>query len=123
MCVDCREEYPIGVVIAALLDSAIPCCEKCGGFIKPTIVFFGEETWLDSEKVQNEVEESDLMLVMGTSLNVGPVNGIPLIKNDACKRVLVNATDISGPYKFDYKCLQSADSFCEQVIQKMGLQQ
>lgn len=123
VCADCRKEYSADVVIAAVLDRAIPCCDTCGGVIKPTVVFFGESTWLNSAELKWKVKSTDVMLVMGTSLNVSPVNNIPLIKNEHCKRVLVNITDVTGPYHFDYKCLQSADWFCKQVIQKMGLQQ
>ena len=123
VCSDCRMEYSPNIVTAAVIDGAIPCCEKCGGVIKPSVVFFGEDTWLDFDKAQRKVAKSDVMLVMGTSLNVSPVNMIPQLQNDYCKKILVNTTDISGPYHFDYKCLQSADWFCKQVIQKMGLRQ
>lgn len=116
VCADCRKRYSSGVVIAALLDGAIPCCETCGGVIKPTVVFFGESTWLNFDEIQWKVGSTDVMLVMGTSLNVGPVNRIPQIMSKHCKKVLVNATDVSDAYHFDYKCLQSADWFCKQVI-------
>lgn len=49
----------------------IPDCERCGGVLKPHVVFFGES--VPQEKVafaMARVEEADAMLVAGTSLTV-----------------------------------------------------
>lgn len=50
----------------------IPNCDKCGGILKPDVVFFGEN--VRKEKVfetYKRVEESDAVLVLGSSLEVG----------------------------------------------------
>lgn len=49
----------------------IPCCEKCGGIVKPNVVFYGEN--VPRVKVQNcfdQVENADALLVVGSSLMV-----------------------------------------------------
>ncbi|XP_055939464.1 NAD-dependent protein lipoamidase sirtuin-4, mitochondrial-like [Argiope bruennichi] len=49
----------------------IPDCEKCGGILKPDVVFFGES--VPKEKVfelYDKVEKSDAILVLGSSLEV-----------------------------------------------------
>ncbi len=49
----------------------VPTCENCGGLLKPDVVFFGES--VPSERVRSAMaalEESDAMLVVGSSLMV-----------------------------------------------------
>jgi len=59
-------------VDAADLDSfAIPPCPRCGGNLKPDVVFFGEN--VPRERVaaaMHALEEADAMLVVGSSLMV-----------------------------------------------------
>lgn len=65
--------------------------EHCGGYVKPDIVFFGEQ--LPSKyhiMVKQDVKKADLLIVMGTSLMVGPVNMIPEMVRRDCPRVLFN---------------------------------
>jgi NAD-dependent SIR2 family protein deacetylase len=50
---------------------AVPCCEACGGLLKPDVVFFGER--VPHERVVAAfaaLESSDAMLVVGSSLMV-----------------------------------------------------
>jgi NAD-dependent SIR2 family protein deacetylase len=50
---------------------AVPCCESCGGLLKPDVVFFGER--VPHERVLAAfaaLERSDAMLVVGSSLMV-----------------------------------------------------
>lgn len=49
----------------------IPNCDKCGGILKPDVVFFGEN--VRKEKVfetYKRIDESDAVLVLGSSLEV-----------------------------------------------------
>ena len=50
---------------------AVPCCDSCGGSLKPDVVFFGER--VPNERVLAAfaaLERSDAMLVVGSSLMV-----------------------------------------------------
>lgn len=52
-------------------DFAVPACERCGGLLKPDVVFYGEQ--VPAARVaaaQALLESSDAMLVAGTSLIV-----------------------------------------------------
>ncbi|MDD4565356.1 MAG: NAD-dependent deacylase [Eubacteriales bacterium] len=64
-------------------------CEECGGKLRPGVVLFGESlpssVW---EKAYEEIAESDLLIVIGTSLNVSPVNSLPFAAKG--KKVLIN---------------------------------
>lgn len=49
----------------------MPDCPKCGGILKPEIVFFGDNVPKErAEKLSNLVCNSDSLLVVGTSLLV-----------------------------------------------------
>lgn len=49
----------------------IPDCDRCGGILKPDVVFFGESVPGDRVSVaKNRLEDSDGLLVIGSSLQV-----------------------------------------------------
>ncbi|XP_046417256.1 NAD-dependent protein deacylase Sirt4 isoform X1 [Neodiprion fabricii] len=49
----------------------VPSCGKCGGILKPDIVFFGDNVPRQRvDKVKQEVEMADSLLVLGSSLSV-----------------------------------------------------
>lgn len=67
-----------------------PRHENCGGVFKPDAVFFGDPLPPDFYDCCREVSESDLLLVVGSSLEVSPVNYLPQL----CKRLaIVNMGD------------------------------
>lgn len=48
-----------------------PFCSKCGGVLKPDIVFFGDNVPKERvDAVRSNVSESDSLLVLGSSLFV-----------------------------------------------------
>jgi NAD-dependent SIR2 family protein deacetylase len=50
---------------------AIPSCERCGGVLKPDVVFFGENVPRDRvEAACRRLDEADAMLIVGSSLMV-----------------------------------------------------
>jgi NAD-dependent deacetylase len=65
-------------------------CEKCGGPLRPGVVLFGERlpenTW--HQAIQT-IREAELVLVIGTSLQVYPVNQLPSMTDG--KIVILNA--------------------------------
>ncbi|KAL3796284.1 hypothetical protein HJC23_008604 [Cyclotella cryptica] len=72
-------------------EKRAPACKQCGGFVKPDIVFFGESLPLKYHRlVKQDTKMADLLLVMGTSLMVGPVNMIPEMVRSNCPRILLN---------------------------------
>lgn len=65
-------------------------CQACGGNLRPGVVLFGEGlpsyVW---QEAYDEIVNADLLLVIGTSLNVSPVNSLPTVAKG--KKVLINA--------------------------------
>jgi len=65
--------------------------EQYGSLVKPDIVFFGESLpQRFSELSQKDFKACDLLIVMGTSLVVGPFNSLVARPAKTCPRVLVN---------------------------------
>ncbi|OQY44822.1 MAG: hypothetical protein B6242_11810 [Anaerolineaceae bacterium 4572_78] len=65
--------------INCAIDGSIPKCSKCGsGSLKPNVVLFGEmlpaQVMIEAEKA---VDEADLILVAGSSLEVSPISEMP----------------------------------------------
>jgi len=99
-CIDCGAPYDIDACKSFMLEQNVaPTCQKCGvqgtnkGRVKPDIVFFGEElTQRFISYVDADVAKCDLLLVLGTSLQVYPVAGIPEWVN--CPVVLFNRENV-----------------------------
>jgi len=57
----------------------IPRCPKCNAILKPDVILFGEQlpqaAWMEAQK---GARGCDLMLVVGSSLEVLPVAGLPM---------------------------------------------
>lgn len=89
-CVECGKAADGEVVKTTIVhDGEAPCCKKCKGYVKPDIVFFGEGLPdRFSHLLPRDLEKADLMLVMGTSLQVAPVSMIPSMVR--CRRILLN---------------------------------
>lgn len=74
-CVDCHAYY--GTVEYKYTDKA-PKCPKCGGLVRPDIVWFGEMLPQGVfEAAEKAAEKSDICFVIGTSAVVYPAAYIP----------------------------------------------
>jgi NAD-dependent SIR2 family protein deacetylase len=89
-CTKCGTKADGDAVKTAIVDKGeAPTCVKCKKYVKPDIVFFGESLPDRFHKLlRGDVEQADLLLVMGTSLQVAPVSMIPNMVN--CFRALFN---------------------------------
>jgi len=92
-CIECNEEYFGRAVHESVAKGEIPPkCEKCGGILKSDAILFGEP--LPHEPMANAIElcrDTDLMIVIGTSLTVYPAAFLPqLAKNAGAKIIVIN---------------------------------
>ncbi len=79
-CLRCRSQYPLDDVRSrqALAADGVPRCE-CGQALKPDVVLFGEYLPVDAIRRADELAAAaDLMLCIGSSLEVYPVAELPL---------------------------------------------
>ena len=90
-CLDCGRREPRSEVQARLDLEMPPRCRKCGGgYLKPTVVLFGQP--MPPAAVQEAFElaaRTDVMLVVGSSLVVYPAAEVPLVAVRAGARMIV----------------------------------
>jgi NAD-dependent protein deacetylase/lipoamidase len=74
VCLGCGRLDADDTRMAQVIDSGdVPHCARCGGLLKPNVVFFGELLPSDVlAEVEHEVRHCDLVIVAGTSLEVQP---------------------------------------------------
>jgi NAD-dependent deacetylase len=102
VCMDCSSLSDMESAMSRVIKGENPPrCEDCGGVLKPNAVFFGEALpripWEESVEL---VKKSDLLLAIGSSLQVSPANVLPdfALKNGV-KIVIMN--QMPTPYDTD----------------------
>src|SRR6185503_11598820 len=74
-CIHCGVRVPMEDAVAQL---PLPPCPECGEILKPGVVMFGEMLPAAAiERAQQLAAEARLLLVVGSSLEVYPVAGLP----------------------------------------------
>jgi NAD-dependent deacetylase len=77
-CVSCSASFPLAEVEDLFDSEGVPRCAQCAGPVKPDVVLFGE---LLPEHAMEEAHalarRADLMLCIGSSLEVHPVASLP----------------------------------------------
>jgi NAD-dependent deacetylase len=73
----------------------LPLCPDCEGVLKPDVVLFGEMLpFREINAAQREAAVCDLMLVVGSSLEVTPVADLPMLTQQSGARlIIVNFTE------------------------------
>ncbi|KAG7346662.1 silent information regulator protein Sir2 [Nitzschia inconspicua] len=109
-CIKCRSTMSIDDCRREMVEKMeVPICKQCGSYVKPDIVFFGEELPARfQELVSSDTDSADLLLVMGTSLMVMPVAAIPSWVSHDCPRLLLNRERVGH-----FLRIQSRDVFFE----------
>ena len=90
-CINCFHIFDGMAILEKFLeDGKVPHCAECNGVIKPNVILFGEQ--LPIVQLQNAkkvARSSDLMLVIGSSLEVAPASDIPVIAKQHGARVVI----------------------------------
>ena len=114
-CMDCGRSFPVAQIRADAEAGKVPRC-RCGGLVKPEVVFYGEN--LDDallNRAFEEFEAADAALVLGSSLTVSPVSSLPAMTlRGGGKLIIVNdqptVYDAKAAFRFD-----DIASFCESL--------
>lgn len=94
-CLECGVRCQAAPLLSAVLDGLPPPgCASCGGLLKPDVILFGEPLPYEAvSRSQAEALQCDVMLVIGTSLEVMPAADLPLLaRRRGAKLILVNLT-------------------------------
>jgi NAD-dependent deacetylase len=79
VCLRCGAAEPLAAVLEQLDGGGTPVCPGCGAVLKPDVVLFGELLPAAAiERATALARTAGLMLVVGSSLEVWPVAGLPL---------------------------------------------
>ena len=96
-CLNCHKRYGLNEIS----HQGVPSC-KCGGIIKPDVVLYEEslDEYLLEEAIKS-LQNADILIVGGTSLNVYPVAG--LIRYFLGKaRIIINKEKTNSDSYFDF---------------------
>jgi len=79
-CTQCYRQQSSESCLPAFVEKGeLPHCPTCGAILKPDVILFGEQlpqkAWFEA---QREARQCDLMLVIGSSLEVLPVASLPM---------------------------------------------
>jgi NAD-dependent SIR2 family protein deacetylase len=99
-------------------DFRVPPCERCGGLLKPAVVFFGES--VPKEKVtasMEAVDRADALLVVGSSLTVW--SGFRFAKR-AAERAIPLAIINIGPTRADDLATLKVEETCGAVLTELA---
>jgi NAD-dependent SIR2 family protein deacetylase len=96
----------------------VPVCERCGGLLKPSVVFFGDA--IPAERVQlafEQVQSADALLVVGSSLMVW--SGYRLVRAAAERSLPVGAINL-GRTRADELLSFKIEAACDQVLAQLS---
>jgi NAD-dependent deacetylase len=90
-CTNCYRQISASVIMEEYINNcSIPHCQVCGSVLKPDIILYEEQlpikTWIRAEEASRNCE---LMLVVGTSLEVMPSAKLPIQAMDHGARLII----------------------------------
>jgi NAD-dependent deacetylase len=98
-CQSCHAEFALADVEDLFDDDGVALCSYCMGPVKPDVVLFGEMLPADAmAEAESLALRADLMLCVGSSLEVYPVAGLPTITMGAGGKLAIVT---KGPTPFD----------------------
>lgn len=124
-CIKCNKEMDNDTIVKHMHkeynEDGIPRC-SCGGLVKPDITFFGEglpskffDLW------EEDGDDVDLAIVVGTSLQVYPFASLPEEVGKDATRVLINNTRVGNfKRKLDILIIDNVDKVIEDLVERLG---
>ncbi|GMQ77608.1 MAG: NAD-dependent protein deacylase Cob2 [Anaerolineae bacterium] len=90
-CIRCYNIYPSDTHLLEFLKSGdIPHCDSCGGILKPNVILYGEQLPINIlNEAQRLARTCDLMLVVGSSLEVTPASQLPMLALENDARIII----------------------------------
>ena len=92
-CLDCQQRHELDEIKSAFLErDELPVCRTCGGIVKSAVISFGQPMPVDAmQRARTQSLNCDLFLALGSSLQVYPAAGFPVIaKKHGAKLVIIN---------------------------------
>jgi len=111
-CLKCKREFSYEEMKRKVFEEQVPRC-RCGGVIKPDIVFFGEPV-KHLDRAEELALQADLFFVIGSSLTVYPAAMLPNLTRE--KLVVVNKGQVNiTPDRVELFVREDIDDFFKEV--------
>eukprot|EP01134_Creolimax_fragrantissima_P000049 CFRG0049T1 len=98
-----KDIYDSGDIHAPLESTPIECLSCHKPLVKPNTVLYGRS--LPKEfftNIEEDTEKSDLLIIAGTSLTVGPANRVPSLMRNSVPRLVVNKEAVGKEVGMNY---------------------
>ncbi len=119
-CVKCNKTYPFSVMEEKVNSGEIPPLCTCGSMIRPDVILFGDSLPECFNKAWRLCQQSDLLIVVGSSLQVGPVNYLPsLVK----RLIIINIGETMYDRRADILCRQKASTALKEIYSRLKKEQ
>ena len=119
-CLSCEKRYEIDIIKDEFLKTNIaPTCNKCGGIVKTATISFGQ-SMPEKEMIeaQNVTLACDLFIAIGSSLQVYPAAGFPVLaKRNGSKLIILNREDTELDGYADLVINYEIGEFMDKVFQ------
>ncbi|KAM8892358.1 NAD-dependent protein deacetylase sirtuin-3 isoform 1-T3 [Spinachia spinachia] len=94
----CYTAYPADEAKRAIMSDNVPICTFCGATVKPDVVFFGEDLPQKYFLHTKDFPKADLLMIMGTSLQIEPFASLVNTVRSTVPRLLLNRHAV-GPFQ------------------------
>ncbi|XP_038873699.1 NAD-dependent protein deacetylase sirtuin-3 [Salvelinus namaycush] len=94
----CYTSFPAQEAKSAIMSDKVPVCTFCQATVKPDIVFFGEDLPEKYFLHSKDFPKADLLIIMGTSLQIEPFASLVNTVRSTVPRLLLNR-DAVGPFQ------------------------
>ena len=121
-CLECQAEQNILDFHDAIQSKApLPKCNFCGGIVKVATISFGQPmNEMDMMHASKIVEESDLMIVMGSSLKVMPAGKLPnLAMQSGSKLIILNREKTRYDQGADVVMNNELQNICSRLLEEL----
>jgi NAD-dependent deacetylase len=121
-CLSCWKRYERdGIQERILKGETAPCCDVCGGFLKPATISFGQSMpERETAEAYKRSEACDLFIVIGSSLVVHPAAYMPVVaKRGKAKLVIINRDETACDGMADLIINGTAGPIMSEIAQKV----
>ncbi|XP_063733256.1 NAD-dependent protein deacetylase sirtuin-3 isoform X1 [Eleginops maclovinus] len=94
----CYTAYPAEEAKQAIMNDKVPLCTFCAATVKPDVVFFGEDLPQKYFLNTQDFPKADLLIIMGTSLQIEPFASLVNTVRSTVPRLLLNRHAV-GPFQ------------------------
>ncbi len=124
LCWSCKDRRPMSEFIARVrAGEPDPACELCGGIVKSDVILFQQALVPEViERAMREADECDLLLAVGSTLQVLPANGVvPRARAAGAGVVIVNGDETAMDRLAHVVVRGSITPALEAIVARAGL--